>query len=158
MSKFDVESFRDYWLDLIKLNLAAKISEICAEKADGLQLEIFTDEQWTNDLNNVVMNFDSFVLYTLNIVNPTTHGQDFSRDVSLTIEIVFANQEGGAVVESSILRYMRAIFEIVLENSQENASISDITVEELVPVDIKSSLASQIMKTGGVQITGTITS
>ena len=47
--------------------------------------------------------------------------------------------------------------EIALENAEENASISDVTVKELVPVSVKLSNASPIMRTGAITITGTIT-
>lgn len=157
MAKFDIESFRDYWINLIKNNLQAKLDEIMTEKGDALKLDNFSDGQWTNDLNNKVMNSDCFVLYSLIINALATNGQESSIEITLTIEVVFSNQEGGVPVENKILRYTRAIKEIVLANSQENENISDIEATELAPVDIRTSLESQIIKTGAVEIKGVIT-
>lgn len=157
MAKFDIESFRDYWIDLIKAGLTAKLAEITTEKGDSLVLATFSDEQWTNDYNKKVLNYESFVLYSMEISNPETVGNAANIEIKLFIEIVFANREGGIEVENRILRYTRAMMEIVLENSRKNASISGVTIREFVPVPIKISVNSPVMKTGAVEITGTIT-
>lgn len=156
MAKFDVESFRDYFLNLVKDNLTAKLAEIQAEKGDGLDLTTFEDAQYVGDMNEKVMNFERYIYYALTIGDQETNGHQTSLDIEMSIEVVFANQEGGQEVENSLLRYTRAISEIILENSVGRASIGGIEVKRFFPVSGNNTITQTLVHVGSVEITGTI--
>lgn len=157
MARADIETFRDYFLGLIQANLAAKLAEINAEKADGITLTDFIAAQYTSDMNEKVMNYSEFVFYgfpeILTIPNPRG---GFALDITMSFEVVFCAPDGGTVAENKILRYTRAMAEIVTESLRGNCIASDVTVEILAPVSLAENLRSQWTKIGGIQIRGTI--
>jgi hypothetical protein len=157
MARADIETFRDYFLNLIQANLAAKIAQINLEKNDGITLTDFIPDQYTNDMGRAVMNYSQFVFYgfpeILTIPNPRG---DFAMDITMSFEIVLAAPEAGIVAENKILRYTRAFAEIITESLRGNYIASDVTVEILAPISLAENLGSQWSKIGGIQVRGTI--
>ncbi len=157
MARFDVESFGDYFLALIQSKLSAKIAAINAEKNDGITLETFDSAQYVDDMNGEVVNYASFIFYGFpevsTIMNPNG---DFALEVTMSFEIVFQGTEIGPVVSKKILRYSRALAEIICENIRENAQIQSVSVELLSPVTFIQNQNSSRTKIGGIQIKGTI--
>lgn len=157
MAQFDVESFGDYFLDLIQTNLSAKITALNAEKNDGITLETFTNAQYIDDMNGEVVNFASFIFYGFpEVVTNMNQNGDFALDVTMSFEVVFQGTEVGPVVSKKILRYSRALAEIVCENIRKNSQIQSVSVEVLAPVTFIQNANSSRSKIGGIQIKGTI--
>ena len=158
MARFDIENFRDYFIAMIKDNLAAKLAEINAEKADSLTLEVFDNDQYAGSLSEKVMNYADFVLYgfpEIQTIQQPDSG-DFAIEIQMTFDIWIADTDGGIVAENKVLRYTRAFSEIIAENIRKNPIIGDVQLEIFSPLPLSLSQFSAIMRVGGVQIKGTI--
>lgn len=158
MAIFDIESFRDYFLQLFLDNLDAKITQINTEKSDDITLESFELAQYVNDMNDKVMNYDSFILYgLLDITSILNAGAPAGLDVTMSFEIAFTNLNDSLLAETRIMRYTRALSEVVEENSSNNSQIGSIEVSQYAPITLALNKNSPVMKVGGISIKGTIT-
>jgi hypothetical protein len=157
MAKFDLENFRDYFVSLFQVNLGTKLAEINAEKSDSIVLADFTSDQYFSDMNAKVSNYSKFIFYgftdILTIPNPRG---GFALDVTIAFDIVFSEPEGGTISENMIIRYTRALAEIVSENATRNPQIQDVEVQLFAPASFADNATSDRMKIGGIQIKGTI--
>jgi hypothetical protein len=137
--------------------MAAKVAEINAEKNDGIYLTAIPADQYFNDMNSVVNNYNLYVFYGFTEIatNPNPRG-DYALDVTIAFDVCFSEPEGGAVSENMILRYTRAMAEIITANASRNASIGSIEVQLFAPVSVQDNQSSARMKIGGISIKGTI--
>lgn len=158
MARYDLENFRDYFINLVKANIAAKLAEITAEKADGIILEGLSNDQYASSLSQKVMNFNTFLLYHFPDIRTiqAPDSKTFSLEVTMTLDIWTADPEGGDVAENKIMRYTRAISEIITENIDKNPMIRSIEIEVFSPLPLILSQNSQLMRVGGVQLKGFI--
>lgn len=156
MAKFDLENFRDWFIDLFQTNMAAKIAEINAEKGDSL-LTDFTADQYFSDMNQRIDNYDRFIFYGFPDIQTINNGRGPSAlEVTMAFDIVVAEPEGGTISENIVMRYTRAMVEIVEANSRSNPQIGDVSVEQFAPVSLNDNQLSARMKIGGISIKGTI--
>lgn len=156
MARFDLESMRDEFLNLFKTKLNDKIAEISTEKGDSITLDTFSDEQYVNDLNSKVMNYDEFVFYSFGNVSTIPNYKKYALEAVLNFEVVFVDRQGGALAESKLLRYTRAMADLVYENIEEIAVVGEIEVELFTPVTVQESLDSPVLRVAGIGIRGTI--
>lgn len=155
---FDVENFRDHFLNLIKSNLAAKLAAITAEKADSIPIPNLSEDQYAGSLSDKVMNFSTFILYHFPEItlNHQPRGSSFALNITMTLDIWVSDSEGGIVAENKVLRYTRAISEIIAENATKDPVIGGVELEIFSPAFLSLSQNSQLMRVGGVQIKGAI--
>lgn len=157
MAKFDIESFQDSVLQIIKDNINAKIAEINTEKADSITLEtIDTTNAFANDLNEVVVNFDPFVYHGISAINPTAIGGATSNNITLFFEVIFAYNADGNSQIRKVLRYSRILQEIVEEKQRKILGVSNLEIQQLVPLDVRLSESDQQYKIGGIHLSGTL--
>lgn len=157
MAKFDIESFRDNFIDLLQSNMAAKVSEINTEKGDSLIADI-PAAQYTSNYNETVLNFDVVMYHKIaRIETLDSHAGGIAREITMVFAVVFCNQDDWGIAESKILRYTRAIEEIFLENARRQPCISDLTIEAFEPDMVQLSENSPLFQAGGVQLKGVIT-
>jgi len=158
MTVFDLESFRDYFLTLMKTDLNGAITAISVEKADSIPLASFVDAQYTGDLNEKVMNYETFVYYYFPQIETIENaGAGGAMDIAMAFDIVFTQIEGGTLAETQLMRYTRALKDVI-ENKSANmrADVGDISVQEFAPTVIMANKTSQWIKVAGVTIKGTI--
>jgi hypothetical protein len=155
MAQFDIESFRDYFVGLLQAGMAAKVAEINTEKGDSL-LEDIPAAQYVSSFNETVMNYD-FVLYNeiAEIRTLESHPGGISREITLFFSVVFMNMDDWTATEKRILRYARAMEEII--QAGQHPAISDFEIDVAAPNMIQLSEKSPIWQAGGIQIKGVIT-
>lgn len=157
MARFDLENFRDYFLGLFQTNLSAKVTAINAEKADSITLSSFVADQYTSDMNEKVLNYEEFIYYGFpEILTNANAGMGFSQEITMSFEVVIADPNGGTLAETKLMRYTRALFEIIEENMQANPQIGDIEIEVFSPVTLTDNQGSPLSKVGGISIKGTL--
>lgn len=156
MAKFDIESFRDYFLGLFQANLAAKVSEINSEKNDGITIVDIPAAQYFNDLNAAVVNYHTFIFYGFPEIKTTDRrGTSFSLEITMSVEVVISESEGGTETENKIMRYTRALAEIIAE-SAKHPQISELEIELFAPISLQLNLGSPVTKAGGINIKGAV--
>lgn len=164
MAQYDLESFRDEFLTLFQTEMAAKITAINTEKGavsgDLDYLTDFTSDQYIADMNEKVMNYESFVFYSWpSVVTTESFAGKYSLEVTMAFEVVFTDMEGGEIANNKILRYTRAMAEIVIEYANKRSSqISNLELSILAPTPIQLNQETPVWKVGGISIKGVITS
>lgn len=156
MARFDAESFRDHFLNLLKNNISSKISEINTEKGDSLLL-VPSADQYISDMNSKVMQYDWFILHQIGEITAIqTGGPLIAKEIELFFTVWFTDREGGDDAENKTLRYMRVLEEIFTDNFDKSPYISDIEIETFAPFSIAANNSSQIYRAAGVGIKGVI--
>jgi len=157
MAIFDVEGFRDYFLNLFQTELGAKITAINTEKADTITLETFVNNQYVNDMNEKVMNYNEFIFYGFpDISSIANAGYGTAQDITMSFEVVIADSEGGSVAESKIMRYTRALSEVIEDNMNKHPQISDLEYATYSPVTMALNTGTPLVKVGGISLKGSI--
>lgn len=154
---FDIEDFRNYFVDLFKANLNTEISNINTEKADSVTLDTFVDAQYVSDLNEKVLNYDKFILHEIVEINTIPNvGMGFATEVSIGFNIVVSESEGGTLSEQLVLRYTQSMLNVLQGTFSNISRFSDLEIQAFAPLDIRTALGTQYTKAGVILIKGTI--
>ncbi|MCK5387230.1 MAG: hypothetical protein KAJ39_08585 [Gammaproteobacteria bacterium] len=157
MAVFDIEAFRDYYLDLFKANLNTKIQAINVEKADDITLDEFIDGQFVTDMNEKVLNRGSYVIINVEGVDVNNNGHGtFSSEITISFSVIFTKISGGSKAETMLFRYMRALEEVVRDTMGKNSYIGNEEILLFLPNTMQDNLNSSYVKVAGVLIKGTI--
>lgn len=157
MSQFDIESFYDYCIALVKDNIGAKITEINNEKADSIVLVAPASNQYVSDFSKQLLNENLFVYYTLldsEITGQTGHG--LAQEITMLFYVCFLESENEIDTVKKSLRYTRALTEIFLNDYKSASEISTIEINQILPQSAQFQNASDWYKISGVEIKGTI--
>lgn len=159
--KYDIETFISDIEDVFKANLNSKIDEINIEKQTASPVPEFNwpienipDDAWY--FFNIPSNwsYSKFVVFSLSGIELLSSQYDgHIQQVSVAVEIATVD-EGTQVDQSQIyelLRYMRCLQEIAVENFDKLRGYGKITVESLPPALF--DVSGKILKTSGVNIT-----
>lgn len=152
MAQFDLEEMVSEFVALFQANLNTKITALNTEKGDS-ELTTFTNEQYINDLNKKVMNYSQFIYYTFDEINAIQNNSQYEIDATLDFMVVFVEREGGTLAETKLLRYTRALTEVVLENI-DTLRTQDIEVSIFAPVDAIDSMTNAYLRVAGIKIKG----
>jgi hypothetical protein len=149
--KYDVESFRDDIINLIKDNLDSKINEINLEKSDSNNISLVAAENYYNDINDQVLNANPFVHYGVLTAEPIgSVGIKTSLEVTIFV-YVFIDMLNAVGAETKVLRYIRALSEVIqCDFKKFRASLS---IVQRLPAIVQHNGSD--FKVGGINITGT---
>lgn len=159
MSKFDLESFRDLYLDLVKSNIASKISEINTEKNDGVILEVPSASHFIRNIDDQALSFDPFIHYGFSEIDAESNAGAVVYEATLFFAFYFIDRGEGSIAESKILRYTRAITEIISENAHKSGMVSNLQIKALPPSIVSFSdpeTDESAYNVGAVELTGSI--
>ena len=136
---YDVESFIDDAIAVIKSNIASEIAAINSEKNDALTLLVPVNEAWFfQNTNDDYFNFEPFVLYALeSVAIETSFDENNIKKIRLTIEIGFS--DSGMNPNDSVrklLRYTRALEQAFTKNYRKIDSASNVSLESLSPMGV----------------------
>lgn len=159
MSQFDVESFYDFCSAVVQDNIAAKVAEINAEKADAHVIQAPTENQFVSDFSAQLLNENFFIYYELLDTEATEQaGDSVALEVMMRFYALFVEAEDGTDSVKKALRYSRALHEIFLEHYRDVPEISGIEIIQIAPQSTQFPNSSDWYKIGGVEIKGTIVS
>jgi hypothetical protein len=156
MAKFDLEDFRDYFLNLIKDNLDAKIDELNAEKADSITLAKPDASHFIHKVNDQALAFDPFIHYGFSDIKADSQAASVQWTPRMFFAFYFIDRDGG-VAENKLLRYTRAMTEIIAANVTNNAMISTVKIIPLPPAIVSfGDLDGADYQAGGIEIEGSL--
>jgi hypothetical protein len=157
--KCDIETIEADLLALIKSNLAAKLSEIETEKADGLTLAVPTDAQYfdSTDIDELVINEDLLIKHGLvesEVLSISSANAEQNTYIFL-IYLTNLNAPQGEM-RKKLFRYIRAFKEILQENFDAFPYLSRLDVSVIAPAIWAENEQSPAYKVGGVYIQTTL--
>lgn len=157
MSKYDTEQFLNDLFLLVKSNLNGKINEIQAEKATLLGSANFAvptldDKAWFDSLDDKTANFDPYVYYGVNDNSVIQISSAEGNSLTAFFTVVLHYNGDDASMYKKMLRYIRALQEIVSENFDAFPEAGRMTVSAINPNDMKDLDGNTFHKIGGIMI------
>lgn len=159
---YDTERLLSDLENVLKTKLNTKIAAITAEKdALGVTLDLPTVDVnegiFFQTWDDKILNSSPGILYGLR--DSVADGSPYSataEKLTLFVEVYFTNPMNEADDGSGvrrILRYMRAIKEIVQENFDSNEILSKIKIKTITPLSFRlDNDSSDEIKVGGVEL------
>jgi hypothetical protein len=153
--KYDVERAVSDILEIIKANLNDKIDEIQSEKDTLLGSANFSVDHvgadaYFDSLDERVANYNPFIYY--GIENTEVIGEKGAtiESMALFFLVVLHNTFEDANISKRVLRYNRALKEIIEENFGQIRDLGGLRVTTLKPADMKDLHTSHFHKVGGI--------
>lgn len=153
-TKRDLENILDDIETLLKAQYNTKLTAIDTEKADGITLApVATGAYFMQTLNNTVANFNPFIFYGVEQIEPRD-GIGPATASRYLFNIVLALADGGNDPDYArrLFRYSRALQEVFEENFAKISHSSKFRIETLEPVPLKLINSSQPYRAVGVKL------
>lgn len=161
MAIYDVENLLDDLKAILVAKLNPKIVAIAAEKlAIGQALDLpqidTTEGIFFQTWDEKILNSSPGIIYGLR--ESAADGSSYqvtAQRVTLFVEIYYTNpmneiDDGSGT--KRILRYMRAVREVMQENFDANEILSKIKVKTITPLSFRLEGSSDEIKVGGVEL------
>lgn len=156
MAKYDVEQLLTDIVAILKANLNTKILAVSADKGDSIVLKpINANAYVTQSLNMKLMKYDPFVLTGISALESQVSGPGCSHVPTIQIMVIMADN-GRADLLSRLLRYQRALLEVIQENFSKIPHASNLSIESLVPVAIEDMNSSAPFRGIGIAVKAAI--
>lgn len=152
-AKYDAESLLVDIEALLKADLNAKIAEISAEKADGLELKsVPAAAYFFQTLNEKCANFNPFVIYGITDGTEEGVGSSVAETVVMEVAIVVVDNGQDHAIGKRLLRYRRALSEVFSDKWAEMRYSVKLKVKSLSPVSLRLIDSSESYQAVGVRI------
>jgi hypothetical protein len=154
MSKLDIELIESKILQIVKDNFLAKINEINNDKNDDIILTNIPSKNFIMNLDSEPLNSSLFINYGLADSEIIEELGSFSTVWTLfyVVYINEMNRMKGAKVRSKVLRYTRALEEIIIENSDKISKYTTLPkISHILPQDVENTERTPY-KIGGIKL------
>ena len=166
-AKYDAERFIDDLLEIFRTNLNTKIAEIQAEKAiflgsKNFDLPTLEDNAWFDTLDVKTVNFDPFVYFGINDNALIEIESAEASDYTAFSTVILDYNGDDATMYKKMLRYIRALREIVSENFDTISEVSNLKVATINPTNFQDldvdddNMDNSMNKIGGITLQGAI--
>lgn len=155
VAKYDVETFLDALGTLLTSNLNTKIAEISTEKGDASTVpmaQLHADAFFKQTLNNDCAAFDPYLLYGVTDISTDGIGPASIRTCTFEVSIVVADQGTDKNIVKRVLRYQRALEEVLHENFDRLRAGFKLKVNSLVPVQLTAVNSPAQFRAVGVEL------
>jgi len=155
--KYDVERLLDDLFLIIQSGLNDQITKIQTEKAillgdDNFEVKVINDDAWFDALDDRVVNYDPYVYYGINDNSIIEIAGAESSEVTLFFTVVAHYDGDDKPMFRMMLRYIRALQEIITENFSVIREVSNLKVSVIQPQDLKDLDQDTFHKIGGISI------
>ena len=152
MGKIDIERIEQEILTIVKANFAAKIAEINADKNDGLILEDVDSANYFNDFYQAELTASLFIFYGIKEPVTQSPGGDSAETWTIFYNVFVQNENNLSVIRSQVLRYTRALKEIINENSNKISRFCTLPeISSLTPENVLDIVNNTPFKMGGIE-------
>lgn len=157
MSKYDLENAISDIFNLVKSNLDAKIDQIQAEKdvvlgANNFTIEKINSNAWFDRLDDRVTNYSPFMYYNINQIETVSEYGATIKTASLYFLVVISLENENKNINAKMLRYVRALEEVINENTGKIKKLTKLRVKLISPIDLRDQDTSIFHKASGVTL------
>jgi hypothetical protein len=157
MIKYDLERFLEDIEAILVDQLNDKLVQIDTEKADDIILKPVDDGAYfLQELNSRVANYDPFVVYSIESMEPISTLGGTASKVTVSIVLIIADNGQDIAITKRILRYSRALKEVIEENFALDENGINLEVQSLVPVEFQRLNTSENYRAVGINVIGTL--
>jgi len=152
----DVEDLMRSLVTVMQAGLPAKITAINAQKADGIVLEQIANANYYNVINEQVEGVSPFIYYGFSSIGSESIGSNKTKlTPTIFFEVAFSNDYRDQDAYWKVLRYTRAMQEVMQDNFFRIRSSENLRIEPFTPADIHKNDGADL-KIGGIQVTTTM--
>lgn len=157
MAKYDVETFLSDLQSYLNSNLNTKLSAIDSEKADSITLkQIDSSAYILQTMDGTIPNYDPYVFYGIQDIESTSiQGASASR-YTIVVAIILADPLRDTSIAKRMLRYQRALSEVIHDKYAEIGSSLKAKIQNLVPIALTDMDSANAFRGIGVSIEITI--
>jgi len=156
MGKNDIEKVEQVILGIVQSNLAAKVVEINTDKGDTLLTDIASDKYFS-DFYQKESTGSKFIFFGIEQPEAQSIGVDSAETWTIFYKIFIEQQNNLSTIRSSVLRYTRALKEIINENSSLIARhCSKGEISNLTPENVEDINNNTPFKMGGIEFKVTL--
>ena len=152
---FDLESLLGEVETILKADLNTKIAAINSEKNDNIDMEtISNDAYFLQSLSEKSINYDPFILYGVSQFENDDPGNFGFTSTKVLIEIVLVKADEGQDLQiiKKMLRFQRALREVIEDNFDSISHKVKMQVQSQVPIDLNLLNSSHSHKAIGITI------
>jgi hypothetical protein len=154
--RVDIEVVEQTILAIIQANLPAKLAEINTEKGDTALIDI-ANENYYNDFYQAELTASEFIFYGIQAPELQSAGSNFATTWTIFYKVFVTQENNLGPVRSMVLRYTRALSEIIQENSDKISRVCTVPeIIALTPEDVDDIINQTPFKMGGVNLKITI--
>ncbi len=154
--KYDIENLLDGIKDLLVSKLNTKMTEIDGLKNDGLTMRQVNSLAYAfQGMNEKVMNFNPYIVYGVESIDTIESIGGSAIDVTSSVVLVLS-ESGVANIDRLMIRYSRALKEVIEENYQSVGKGIKMTVNQFMPISFKLNSDDTVYKAVGININATI--
>lgn len=155
--RYDVEQFLDDILGLVKTNLNIEIASIQAEKdtllgSNNISIKTVENKAYYVSLDEGVANYDPFVYYGVENDQAIPMEGASAENVQAFFFVVLHNSASDAETHRRLLRYTRALKQIMENNFDVISQIGTIKVEAVVPTNFQDMESNTFYKMAGISL------
>lgn len=157
MSRYDVEQLLTDVETKLKASLNTKLSELDAEKNDGITLAQIDTEAYLTSLNGKEANFPVCIHYGEVDTSPeAAAGPSVAKRVVVEVAVLLSDDGSDPNILKRAYRYRRALEELFEANWGKIGPGIRLQVTSLQPVSIRSLETAAVSKVIGVQLEAVI--
>lgn len=152
MSKNDIEKVEQVILGIIQSKFATKIAEINVDKKDTI-LEDIPSDNYFNNFYEEEETSDLFIFYGIEQVETQSIGADSAETWTIFYHVFVGDSNNKkANVRPKVLRYTRALKEIINENSDKISRVcSKGEISNLTPENVEDINNNTPFYRGGIE-------
>lgn len=152
MGKNDIEKVEQVILGIVQSNLAAKVAEINTDKDDGLSLTDIDSSKYYTDFYQEELTGSKFIFFGIEQPETQSIGSDSAETWTIFYKVFIEQENNLSTIRSSVLRYTRALKEIINENSSLIARhCSKGEISNLTPENVEDINNNTPFKMGGIE-------
>lgn len=151
--KLDLETILDSVVTLFNSKFNTKLSSISTEKNDSITLAQLDSRAFgLLSLNEKVMNYDPFIAVLIDDLKSTGIKSATATVASMFIICVKEDAGMDAEMHRKMLRYQRAVQEVLEENWDDLTTGSFYEIQGLAPQQLKGLNTSKLFRGAGVVV------
>lgn len=149
--KNDIEQVEQVILGIVQSKLAAKVTEINTDKGDSLLTDIAV-ENYFSDFYDEELTASKFIFFGIEQPEAQSIGSDSAETWTIFYKVFIQQENNLSTIRSSVLRYTRALKEIINENSRLIARhCSKGEISNLTPENVEDINNNTPFKMGGIE-------
>ena len=156
MGKNDIEKVEQVILGIVQSKLADKVTEINADKGDSLLTDI-DSSKYFSDFYQEDLTSSKFIFFGIEQPETQSVGRDSAETWTIFYKVFIQQENNLTTIRSSVLRYTRALKEIINENSILIARhCSKGEISNLTPENVEDINNDTPFKMGGIEFKVTL--
>lgn len=157
MGKNDIEKIEQVILGIVQSNLAAKVVEVNTDKGDSLLTDI-DSSKYFNDFYQAELTGSKFIFFGIEQPETQSVGRNSAETWTIFYKVFIEQENKLSTIRSAVLRYTRALKEIINENSDKIARVcSKGEISNLTPENVEDINNNNTpFKMGGIEFKVTL--